>query len=241
MAQRGSAPRTRRHPWLARHPARALGLGVLLLLSACAGLLPSKSEQDPASTAQTKARVCQMAEQERTAHLEREVTRLRADLRQAEQAMVAIESGLRGVHSRADAVSSIAEARIAVERASQSVPWRPAQVREAHAKLEEAERQLEAGHSGSAVFFASRARRIAETLSEEAEQLARHAATRFVRARRVNLRSGPSTDAPVIGVLDESTPVFLERTEDDWVLVRTTAGPVGWVHSSLLRPPHEAW
>jgi len=185
---------------------------------------------------QADARVYQEVQREQTAQLEREVARLRADLRQAEEAMVAIESGLRGVHSRADAVSSLAEARIAVERAGQSVPWRPAQVQEAQAKLEEAERQLEAGHSGSAVFFASRARRIAETLNQEAAEVARHASTRFVRARRVNLREGPSTDAPVIAVLGEATPVFLESGEGDWVLVRTAAGPVGWVHGSLLRP-----
>ena len=132
----------------------------------------------------------------------------RADLRQAEEAMVTIESGLRGVHTRADAVSSLAEARIAVELASQSVAWRPAEVQEAHAKLEEAERQLEAGRAGSAFFFASRARRIAERLSEEADQVARHTSTRFVHARQLNLRAGPSTDARVIGVLAEKTPVF---------------------------------
>jgi hypothetical protein len=182
------------------------------------------------------AKVYQTAQQERVEQLERELARLRTDLQLAEEAMVAIESGLRGVHSRADAVSSLAEARIAVERASQGVPWRPGEVQEAQAKLEEAERQLEAGHSGSAVFFASRARRIAEMLNQEATQVARHVSTRFIRARRVNLRAGPSTEARVIGVLSEATPVFLEHNEGDWMLVRTTAGPVGWVHSSLLRP-----
>jgi len=237
MAQRGSSRRTRRHPRLARHRARAFGLGALLLFPACAGPPPPpSSEPCPDQTVRTDAKIYEAAQQERTAHLEREATRLRADLRQAEEAMVAIESGLRGVHSRADAVSSLAEARIAVERASQSIPWRPAEVQEAHAKLEEAEQQLEAGHPGSAVFFASRARRIAETLSEEADQIVQHASTRFVRAQRVNLRASPSTDAPVIGVLSEATPVFLERSEGDWVLVRTTEGPIGWVHSSLLRP-----
>ena len=48
--------------------------------------------------------------------------------------------------------------------------------------------------------------------------------------------AAPSTDARVIAVLSDATPVFPERREDDWVLVRTAAGPVGWVHSSLLRP-----
>ena len=233
MGQLGFPRRTRR---LARHGGRALGLGTLLLLPACAGLLPAGSGSCPDPTAQADARVYRTAQQEQVAHLEREVARLRADLRQAEEAMVTIESGLRGVHTRADAVSSLAEARIAVERASQSVPWRPADVSEARAKLEEAERQLEAGHSGSAVFFASRAQRIAKTLSEEADQVTQQASTRFVHARRVNLRAEPSIDAKVIGVLDEATPVFLERREGDWVLVRTTAGPVGWVHRSLLSP-----
>jgi hypothetical protein len=212
-----------------------LGLGALLLLPACASLLPNGLPwQD--CRAQADAKVYQTARQEQMAHLQREVARLRADLHQAEEAMVTIESGLRGVHTRAGAVSALAEARIAVEQASQSAPWRPAEAREARAKLEEAERQLEAGHSGSAIFFASRAHRIAETLSEEADQVSQHGSTRFVRAQRVNLRAGPSTDAPVIGVLDEATPVLLERKDGDWVLVRTTAGPVGWMHGSLLRP-----
>jgi hypothetical protein len=239
MARQGSPHKTRRHPPLALHGALALGLGALLLLTACAGPLPVKAEPCPEPTVQAvqaDADVYQAAHQERTAHLEREVARLRADLHQAEEAMVTIESGLRGVHTRADAVSALAEARIAVERAGQSIPWRPDEVREARAKLEEAERQLEAGHSGSAVFFASRARRIAETLSEEADQIAQHASTRFVRVQRVNLRAGPSIDTRVIGVLDKATPVFLERRDGDWVLVRTAAGPVGWVHDLLLGP-----
>ena len=236
MARQGSPREIRRHPRLALHGALASGLGALLLIPACAGPLHVKAEPCSEPTLQADAEVYQAADQERTAHLEREVARLRADLRQAEEAMVTIESGLRGVHTRADAVSSLAEARIAVERAGHSIPWRPDEVREARAKLEEAEQQLEAGHSGSAVFFASRARRIAETLSEEADQIAQHASTRFVRVQRVNLRAGPSIDTRVIGVLDQATPVFLERRDGDWVLVRTAAGPVGWVHDSLLGP-----
>jgi len=173
---------------------------------------------------------------ERSAQWAREVARLRADLGQAERTMVSIESGLRGMHTRADAVSSIAEARIAIERASRRAPWRRDEVREARDKLEEAERQLQAGHAGSAVFFASRAARIATTLDEEANEVERNASTRFVNVRRVNLRIGPSVDHRVIGVLTEATPVFPERQEGDWVLVRTVAGPAGWVHTKLLTP-----
>jgi hypothetical protein len=173
---------------------------------------------------------------ERTAYLESEVERLQQDLRQAEASLVAIESGLRGAHTRADAVSAIAEARISVERAEKQAPWRRAESAEARDKLAEAEQQLAAGRTASAVFFASRASRIAEGLLAEARQLERHPAARFVSAPRVNLRAGPSTDAPVLEVLHESTPVLPEREEGEWVLVHTLRGPVGWIHAALLEP-----
>lgn len=219
--------------------ATALGA---TLLGGCAPLpgLPERSEPPPAvepapaARSEADAEIYRNAQRVYTRYLEREVERLRADLRQAEEAMVAIESGLRGMHSRADAVSSLAEARIAVERAARDVPWRGAQVEEARGKLKEAERQFQAEHFGSAVFFASRARRIANTLNEEAEMVAGSPRTLFVERERVNLRSGPSTADPVLATLEESTPVFPERVQGEWVLVRTPAGPVGWIFRPLL-------
>ena len=117
------------------------------------------------------AEIYRQAQAERIQALEREVARLRADLDEAESAMVAIESGLRGAQTRADAVSALAEARISVERARTSAPWRRSEIAERdRSKLEEAERQFQAGNPGSAVFFASRAQRIADSLSEEARR-----------------------------------------------------------------------
>jgi hypothetical protein len=191
----------------------------------------------PAATAEDDAFVYRSAQEARVRHLEEEVARLRADLDQAEQAMIAIESGLRGVHGRADAVSQLAEARIVVERAAKAAPWRRAALAEARGKLDEADRQFQAGHSGSAVFFASRARRSAESLLAEARQVAREPELRFVAGRRVNLRSGPSLDAEVLQVLERDTPVFPERDAGEWMLVRTANGPAGWIHAGLLRRP----
>jgi len=180
------------------------------------------------------ADVYRRAEEGRSQWLEREVERLRADLRQAEDAMVAIESGQRGHQTRANAVSAIAEARIAVERAERQAPWRAEDVREAERKLEEADAQLQSGHFGSAVFFASRASRIAAALGREGRVVAKAGNVRFVAARQLNLRAEPSRDASVIGRLSQGTPVFSERVEGDWTLVRTPEGQVGWVFAGLL-------
>ena len=222
----------------------AAAIALLVLAPGCATVEPylaklglSNSDGEPEIVVPDGSRdtaVYQRASLDRAAYLEHEVEQLRADLRHAEEAMVAIESGLRGAHTRADAVSALAEARIAVERATRGAPWRPQQVQEARSKLEEAERQFQAGHAGSAVFFASRAKRIAETLNDEAAKVSAAEDVRFVTGERVNLRGGPSTNHKILGLLTHSTPVILERTQGRWLLIRTTSGQVGWLHSSLV-------
>jgi hypothetical protein len=207
----------------------AAGLVACLLVGGCA-VLDWRSQPDDTHTL---TGIYERAGMDRTTQLE--VERLRADLREAEETMVAIESGLRGVQGRADAVSALAESRIAVERASRNVPWHRERVVEAQQKLEEAEQQFQAGHTGSAVFFASRARRIAAALNEEAQRVANTPGTRFVHGERVNLRAGPSTEERILHVLVGSTPVFPERESGEWVLVLTPWDQKGWVHRSLLR------
>jgi len=175
------------------------------------------------------------AQTERSEYLEREVRRLRADLQQAEDSIVQLESGLRSQHTRADAVSAVAEARIALDRVSKGVPWRLDRVAEARAKLEEADHQLASDHLGSAVFFAARAQRITDSLRAETEQVAKWSDRRVIRGDRVNLRSAPTASASVVDVLAGEMPLFPERSLPDWTLVRTPDGRVGWVHRSLLK------
>ena len=47
--------------------------------------------------------------------------------------------------------------------------------------------------------------------------------------------AGPSTRERIVEILIETTPVFPERSQRNWVLVRTPSGIVGWIHTSLLR------
>ncbi|MFQ5513548.1 MAG: SH3 domain-containing protein [Myxococcota bacterium] len=217
---------------------RALPI-LCVLLAACTGsgtgLLSGLWQPSRPPTAPDQA-VYQRAQIERIERMAYEIKRLQADLAQAEDALVTAESGLRGHHSLADAVSSLAEARIRVERAAREAPWRADTVLEAQRKLEEAERQIEAGHLGSAIFFGARAERIAEELIREADAARKSPGVRFIRRERVLLRQGPSKQEPVLQILARRTPVYPERKMGDWTLVRTSIGRVGWVHTSLITP-----
>lgn len=175
------------------------------------------------------------AESDRADQLSLEVSRLRADLRRAEEALVEVESGLRGDHTHAKAVSAIAEARILVERSARAAPWRVVDTRDAASKLVDADHQVQQNNPGAALFFVYRARRIAELSLLEAELVSGQSDTYFVDGNRVNLRSGPTTNDRVLQVLTRQTPVFVERRNDQWALVRVISGSAGWIHESLLR------
>jgi hypothetical protein len=204
-------------------------------LAVAVGLGAACASDPPGRTAADDAEIYRRAESERVSRLEREVERLRVDLAEAEQELVAAESGLSGSRSRADAISALAEARIQVERARQRAPWRAPLLDEAAEKLDQAERLIEARNFGSAIFFASRAARIARNILEEARTADSDPDVRIISGSRVNLRDGPSTQSEVLTVLLSGTPVFPEREEGDWVLLRTVDGSVGWVHRSLIR------
>jgi uncharacterized protein YgiM (DUF1202 family) len=69
----------------------------------------------------------------------------------------------------------------------------------------------------------------------EAKSVRSQADTYYVKGTRVNLRIGPTTNDRVLRVLSRETPVFAERSEADWMLVRVISGSAGWIHKSLVR------
>jgi hypothetical protein len=217
-----------------RAPARlALALAAGLWQAACAHPAPPPAPAPHPS--EPSPEVYRRAEEARVKLLEHEIERLNADVAAAEETLVSVESGLRGSQTRTEAVSMLAEARIEVDRAEKRAPWRADAAAEAQEKLEEADRQIAQNHIGSAIFFISRASRIAKNLLAEADLVRKTPGTRFVRSDRVNLRAAPDAGSEVLAVLRAELPVFAEGDEGEWVLVRTVRGDVGWVHASLLR------
>jgi hypothetical protein len=207
--------------------ALALSLGACTLVGSGRNCLSREAAE---RAGEERARI-------RIGELERERNRLRADLEEAEQTLVATESGLRGAHTRADAVSALAEGRIQVERAAAIAPWDEHTLEVARKKLDDADLQLQAGHFGSAMFFASRAARLADTLVQEARSLEQAPGIVLVRAERANVRSGPSAGAPVVAVVTQGTPLrpLGHASGGTWAQIRTPDGTVGWVHATLLR------
>jgi len=210
----------------------AIALLSILFGAGCAQLGPPKQKDSPPLR---DIAVYHRAETQRADQLSVEVKRLRADLLRAEEALVKVESGLRGNHTRANAVSELAEARILVKRAARKAPWRTKETSEAQSKLAEAERQVQQSNPGAALFFVYRARRIAELGLLEAKTVRSQPDTYFVVGDRVNLRAGPTTSDRVLRVLAGDTPVFVERSKGEWFLVRVISGSAGWIHESLVR------
>lgn len=214
-----------------------LTLMLLLVATACTTPpSPAPAPEPPAAAVQIEPspEILRRADADRVRVLEAEIKRLRADLRSAEETLLAVESGMRGAQGRAEAVSALAETRIQVERAARRAPWRADEAAEARAKLAEAERQLAADHIGSTIFFVSRARRIADSLVAEAESVGSNQSGASVRGDRVNLREAPSQESNVLATLPARLPVFVEGEAGEWSLVRTATGQVGFVHTTLL-------
>ncbi|MFZ0487250.1 MAG: SH3 domain-containing protein [Arenicellales bacterium] len=213
---------------------RLLGAVLCASLAACAeapAKPPSQTDEEPPAV---EAEFVHKADEERVRALEREVDRLKADLVRAEDALVTVESRLQSSYSRANTVSSLAEAHMQLNKASGIAPWQSHKIEEAQHKLDIAQKQIDNEYFGAAMFFIYRANRIVEELNYEVKLVETTPQTMFINRPRVNLRSGPSTEDEVLTVLAKGAPVIRETRQDDWILIRTLTGFVGWVYHSLV-------
>jgi SH3 domain-containing protein/uncharacterized protein DUF4398 len=171
--------------------------------------------------------------------LEERVALLQRDLELTETEIIRTKARLKGIETRAEASSAIAEARILAGRLDPKA--RAATLSLCNENIAKAEQQLTQVNYGAAVFFAMKAQDIAKK-AQEASDPARHAAeeehappqTSYkVKAKGANIRKGPETTEDVLAEAPEGTVLEASAVKGDWVKV-TYNGVTGWVSRSVL-------
>ena len=198
---------------------------------------------------------------ERIETLQRRLAALEAELASLEERHMALErehaatleevlrskASLRGVQSRAFATSRIAEARVQLQSVSMSQdPEITDRLRRANELLDRADEALSESNYGGAAYLAERAgeltrqaKLVGEFRSSETGQS--RELIPIVPPRRLeatvtaNLRQGPGTDTPRIGLLTKGQKVTAVARLGSWFQVVTSSGEKAWLHRSVAR------
>ena len=198
-------------------------------------------EKRTTSTAEVdrmSARLKKSEEEQR--RLEERVALLQRDLELTETEIIRTKARLKGIETRAEASSAIAEARILTGRLDPKA--RSVTVALCNENIAKAEQQLSQVNYGAAVFFAMKAQDIAKK-AQEATDPARHTATEDerpspqptfrVKAKSANIRKGPDVTEEVLGEAPEGSVLEASAVKGDWVKVIYN-GTTGWVSRALL-------
>ena len=178
--------------------------------------------------------------EEEQRRLEERVALLQRDLELTETEIIRTKARLKGIETRAEASSAIAEARILTGRLDPK--GRAATLSLCNENIAKAEQQLGQVNYGAAVFFAMKAQDIAKK-AQEASDPARLAATEEehpsaqpsykVKAKSANIRKGPEVTEDVLAEAPEGAVLEASAVKGDWVKV-THNGVTGWVSRSVL-------
>jgi hypothetical protein len=172
--------------------------------------------------------------------LEERVALLLRDLELTETEIIRTKARLKGIETRAEASSAIAEARILAGRLDPK--GRAATLSLCNENIAKAEQQLTQVNYGAAVFFAMKAQDIAKKAQESSDP-GRHLApdderpapqTSYrVKAKTANIRKGPDAAEDVVAEAPEGTMLEATTVKGDWVKVSYN-GVTGWVSRSVV-------
>lgn len=180
-----------------------------------------------------RARLRKAAEDQRT--LEETLAVLQQDLETTENELIRTKAKLKGIETKAEASSAIAEAQTLILRSGDE-KVRPTNVARAREKLGIAETQLRGGNYGAAVFFALQAQDLLEKpgRARATSPESPPAGAVVVTASSAKVRSEPRRNAPVIARLPRGTSVVPLAEEGEWTRVEVK-GRTGWIAKSLIR------
>jgi len=243
VATQGSGARDRslRADGLARlAAAEARCAAAAARLSVSAKVEREKRTANTADVDRLNARLKKSEEDQR--RLEERIALLQRDLELTETEIIRTKARLKGIETRAEASSAIAEARILAGRLDAKA--RAATLSLCNENIAKAEAQLTATpvNYGAAVFFATKAQDIAKKAQEASDPGRRAAsddqrpapqASYRVKAKSANIRKGPDVTEDVLAEAPEGSVLEASAVKGDWVKV-THKGTTGWVSRSVL-------
>jgi SH3-like domain-containing protein len=186
----------------------------------------SKADTD---TQRLQARLRRSEEEQR--RLEERLAAEQRDLDFTEMELIRTKARLKGLETKAEASSAIAEARILLRRAE----GRGAMAAASQQSLGKAEELLLAENFGAAIFFALKAQDLASRAQDGGES--RRAAGPqqvTVRVAQANLRQGPGPREVVVGKAPRGAVLPVKAAQGDWLQV-TYGGVTGWVSRSVVQ------
>lgn len=213
---------------------------VLVVVLALGGCAQQPTVAPPVEPPQRAQRIEQLTRETRTLRAEvqetrRALARLDHELGESQRELARLAAELRPVRSRAEVVSALADARVALDRVGEdAATWESSRINEGREQLSEAERHLAADRVGSALFFVLRARRIATDIREYRELVARDADMKYVRVDQANVRTEPSMDGAIVTVLGRATPIRSLGRDDGWMRILAPDGQYGWIYGNLV-------
>ncbi len=176
-----------------------------------------------------------------------ELMRLNEERNDAVQEVVRTKSKLRGIESRAEAASSLAEVEIAMKQVK-SVAARAQQdpgpaIRKAEQLLAMGATEFEKNNYGGTIYLATQAKSLIGTRREQIggvkpslqpDEVPFAFPIDLRTLTRSNVRGGPGLSFGILRTLPTKAPLIGLSYKDDWVRVRLDDGRDGWVHYTLL-------
>ena len=171
--------------------------------------------------------------------LEEQIALRLRELQVTETELIRTKARLKGLETRAEAASAIAEARILVKRFESR--GRSATLKSAEEDLEKAEGLLQEENYGAALFFALKAQDMVTKAGDvrvtadatEAERPAPQP-TYVVSVDSANIRQSPSTQAPVLAEVKRGATLRALAVRGSWVKV-AHENVTGWVNLRVVQ------
>jgi hypothetical protein len=154
------------------------------------------------------------------------------DLEMTEMELIRTKARLKGLETKAEASSAIAEARVLLRRAEGRGG---ALLALGEQSLAKAEQQLRDENYGAANFFALKAQDLATRAREPEARRPDPPLPLSVRVRvgRANVRKGPGEKEPVVGTLPRGTVLTVKAARGEWLEVGHGTLK-GWISRSVV-------